>query len=1085
MLRARVSGRESSICAFCRHRLSLRPATPRTEKLFSTTSILRGDDGWGAGWGNQVKPQTQSNPDDFLSPHELLARQQLLAKQKAQQAAEAPKPKPANNGPSAKFIWNAQKQEAIEESLNRDGVTIKKIPSWTSDTRPSENRARPARRLLSLGLNSGTISTPLQPNSASNSSAQPNFPNTLRPNSSRSPESNSSRREGDRGSNPGPLGNIIRKVWHKPQMTTTPSRQPLQRILSLSRDDGSEPVQATSQESKSPSTEQDRQPPPKPTSRATPDNTIKSSPKPDINSGWGLLARKQTPSKSDGEDFWAIMNKSSGGFLGPKSEQPAAPEQASKTFDDKNDLNSIQSPKKDPWAAMQSSTDKKEVVSDLDDWGKEFDNAKPKRRTKVEEPSVEGDAEKKPYATPEIDVGFQGPDRNRGRDNRPDRFDEEERGGGRNRRSRRSSRRGDDGDDEGGFDYDQYQEKRRQKAQRRAEREAERAGAVPILLPELISIPALAEALKVEPNLFLIQLGELGFEDVTLDSLMAGETAALVAQEYGYEPTVESGAEHDLKPRPPPADPSVLPLRPPVVTIMGHVDHGKTTLLDYLRKSSIAAQEHGGITQRIGAFSVKLSSGMPITFLDTPGHAAFLTMRQRGAYVTDIVVLVVAADDSVKPQTIEAIKHARAAKVPMIVAISKIDTDGARIDQVKHDLAREGVEIEDFGGDVQVVCVSGKTGQGMEDLEENILTLSEILDHRAELDGPAEGWVLESSLKPLGKAATVLVKRGTLRPGDYIAAGVTWAKIRHLRNEAGLEIDEAPPGTPVEVLGWKDLPAAGDQVIQAPDEGRAKDAVEYREGLLEREKDAVAQAAISEARRALQEKRAREKAAAADEAVVEPLPEEDNGPKTVNFVVKGDLHGSVEAVCAAIQELGNHEVQPRILRSGTGPVREFDVEHAAASNSVIVNFATTTPGYVEQMAEGKGVKIMDHNVIYHLVDDVKATLSEYLEPEITSSVLGEAEVLQIFPINIKGRTYKNIAGCRVRTGQVARNNLFRIIRGGKTIYDGKLETLKHVKKDVAEVRKGTECGIGFEEFQDFQVGDLIQAYEEVRTERSL
>lgn len=632
------------------------------------------------------------------------------------------------------------------------------------------------------------------------------------------------------------------------------------------------------------------------------------------------------------------------------------------------------------------------------------------------------------------------------------------------------------------------------KAQRKAQREAERDGPVPIRLPELISITALADAMKVEPHLFLSQLGELGFEGVTLDSLMAGDTAALVAQEYGFEPTVEAGIDRDLKPRPPPEDMSILPQRPPVVTIMGHVDHGKTTLLDYLRKSSIAAQEHGGITQRIGAFSVKLSSGKPITFLDTPGHAAFLTMRQRGAHVTDIVVLVVAADDSVKPQTIEAIKHARSAKVPMIVAINKIDKDGAHVDQVKHDLAREGVEIEDFGGDVQVVSVSGKTGQGMDDLEENILTLSEILDHRSEYDGPAEGWILESSLKSIGKAATVLVKRGTLRPGDYIAAGLTWAKIRHLRNEAGADIDEAPPGTPVEILGWKDLPAAGDQVLQAPDEGRAKEAVEYREGLFEREKDAAAQEVISEARRALQEKRAREKAAAAEAgsdktnvaaAAEAALPEEENGTRLVNFVVKGDLHGSVEAVCAAIQELGNHEVRPRILRSTTGAAHEFDVEHAATSRSVIVNFATQTPGYVKRLAEEQGVRILDHTVIYHLVDDVKATLSEYLEPEVTSKVLGEAEVLQVFPINVRGRRFKNIAGCRVRNGLVSRGSLFRVYRGGEKIYDGKLETLKHVKRDITEARKGTECGIGFEEFQDFRVGDQIQAYEEVRTKRSL
>ncbi|KAI1747619.1 hypothetical protein F4782DRAFT_543421 [Xylaria castorea] len=661
----------------------------------------------------------------------------------------------------------------------------------------------------------------------------------------------------------------------------------------------------------------------------------------------------------------------------------------------------------------------------------------------------------------------------------------QKRGGKRSQRASRFE------DDDGEDDYDRLQEKRQQKEMRKAQREAERTEPIPIILPELIGVTAFANALKIKPEEFLVQLGELGFEGVTLDSLMAGETAALVAQEYGYEPTVDVGDSQDLKLRPPPEDPSTLPLRPPVVTIMGHVDHGKTTILDYLRKSSVVAQEHGGITQHIGAFSVQLSSGKPITFLDTPGHAAFLTMRQRGANITDIVVLVVAADDSVKPQTLEALKHARAAKVPIIVAINKIDKDGARIDAVKADLAKAGIEIEDYGGDVQVVCVSGKTGQGMDDLEENILTLSEILDHRSEIDGPAEGWVLESSLKSTGKTATVLVKRGTLRPGDYIAAGLTWAKIRHLRNEAGIDIDEAPPGTPVEILGWKDLPAAGDQVIQSPDEDKAKTAVSYREGLYEREKDAAQYEIITEARRVLQEKRAREKAASeggtgdTGSTGVQEIPPDEVGAKMVNFVVKGDVHGSVEAVCAAIQEIGNHDVRPRVLRSATGPISEFDVEHAATSKSVLVNFATTTPGHIRRLAESQGVRIMDHNVIYHLVDDVKANLSEYLPPDISTRVLGEAEVLQIFSINLRGRVFKNIAGCRVRNGVVGKNNLYRVMRQGEVIYDGKLETLKHVKKDVMEMRKGTECGMGFEEFHDLQIDDQIQAYEEVRTERNL
>ncbi|KAF2966555.1 hypothetical protein GQX73_g7000 [Xylaria multiplex] len=660
--------------------------------------------------------------------------------------------------------------------------------------------------------------------------------------------------------------------------------------------------------------------------------------------------------------------------------------------------------------------------------------------------------------------GDYSPEKNRRWDlfEREPRLDKKRNGNG----SRKASRFD---DDDSGEAYDRYQEKRRQKELRKAQREAERTEPIPIILPELISITAFANALKIKPEDFLVQLAELGFEGVTLDSLMAGETAALVAQEYGYEPTVDAGDSHDLRPRPPPEDPSVLPSRPPVVTIMGHVDHGKTTILDYLRQSSVAAQEHGGITQHIGAFSVSLSSGKLITFLDTPGHAAFLTMRQRGANVTDIVVLVVAADDSVMPQTLEALKHARAAKVPIIVAINKIDKDGARIDAVKHDLANAGVEIEDFGGDVQVVCVSGKTGQGMDDLEENILTLSEILDHRAELDGAAEGWILESSLKPTGKVATVLVKRGTLRPGDYIAAGLTWAKIRQLRNEAGINVAEAPPGTAVEILGWKDLPAAGDQ---------KKNAAEYE--------------AITEARKALQQKRARDKetgevspGSTGGTGVQEVLMEEENGAKLVNFIVKGDVHGSVEAVCAAIQEIGNHEVRPRVLRSATGAISEFDVEHAATSKSVLINFATTTPGHVRRMAEEQGVRILDHTIIYHLIDDVNACLSKYLTPDVSTRVLGEAEVLQIFPINLRGRVYKNIAGCRVRNGAVGKNNLYRVVRRGETVFDGKLETLKQAKKDVMEMRKGTECGMGFEEFQDLEVGDQIQAYEEVRTTRSL
>ncbi|KAI0118050.1 initiation factor 2 [Hypoxylon sp. NC0597] len=1080
MLRASISRRESSsICAFCQHRLSLRLATTQTRRQLSSTRSLGDDDGWGS-WGTRPKTSTPPKQDDFLSPHEILARQRLLANQQAEQAPEPPKPKPVDNGIQARHVWDARKQREVEASLRRDGITLQNDAPGSATgivRRQIPGPGRPFRRPVPLEFNStgGRREDTAQQGAFSR--------NTL--GAAEQPFANKSN-----------TGATVHRSGIDIVTELISPRPADPNEIQKPRDNNfypapMRPARPSHSRSDWPSHGRSRRPP----LPLGADNAIRPARPSEDESNWGLLTRKQPPPKSSSQDFWNAVQSGANGLQEPKSKGPDVAGGAPGRSNDR-----------DSWAAMDTnpfvrrpSTSK----SDMDDWGKEFRKLEPRSTEPPKSSEAQEDSPKPAETLSDVTSGFEelgqkqsfkGQDRDRGRDRRATRFEQEERGGGGGGggrgRGKRSSRRGsrfEDDEDEGGFDYDQYQERRRLKAQRKAQREAEKAGPTPIRLPELITITELAHALKVEPNLFLNQLGELGFEGVKLDSLMAGETAALVAQEYGFEPTVEAGADRDLKPRPPPEDPSILPQRPPVVTIMGHVDHGKTTLLDYLRKSSIAAQEHGGITQRIGAFSVKLSTGKQITFLDTPGHAAFLTMRQRGAYVTDIVVLVVAADDSVKPQTIEAIKHARGAKVPMIVAINKIDKDGARIDQVKHDLAREGVEIEDFGGDVQVVCVSGKTGQGMDDLEENILALSEILDHRAELDGPAEGWILESSLKPIGKAATVLVKRGTVRPGDYIVAGLTWAKIRHLRSEAGVDIDEATPGTPVEILGWKDLPAAGDQVIQAPDESRARDAVEYREGLREREKDAAAYEEISEARKALQEKRAREKAAAegGKNATAESLPEEENGAKMVNFVVKGDLHGSVEAVCAAIQELGNHEVRPRILRSGTGPIHEFDVEHAATSKSIIVNFATTTPGYVRNMAEEQGVQILDHNVIYHLVDDVKAKLSEYLAPEVTSRVLGEAEVLQIFPINIKGRKYKNIAGCRVRNGLISRNSLFRVYRGGEKIYDGKLETLKHLKKDISEVHKGTECGIGFEEFQDFEVGDQIQAYEEVKTKRTL
>ncbi|KAG6006308.1 hypothetical protein E4U43_000460 [Claviceps pusilla] len=683
---------------------------------------------------------------------------------------------------------------------------------------------------------------------------------------------------------------------------------------------------------------------------------------------------------------------------------------------------------------------------------------------------------------------------------RKSRFEMEEEARFNERRSKKSKKSSsgrrmhdDDWDDESTHRWEHKQRRKAEKEAQRQKKLQEEQSAVPIFLPEYISASNLAQALKQKPDQFLADMEEMGFENVTPDTIMTGETAALISMEYGFEPTVDTGSQRDLKPRPVPEDVSSLPSRPPVVTIMGHVDHGKTTLLDWLRKSSVAAQEHGGITQHIGAFVVQMSTAKQITFLDTPGHAAFLSMRQRGAHVTDIVVLVVAADDSVMPQTLEALKHATAAKVPIIVAINKIDKDDARVDQVKADLARHGVEIEDFGGDVQVVCVSGKTGQGMADLEENIITLSEILDVRAEHDGMAEGWILESSVKQNGKAATVLVKRGTLRPGDLIVAGKTWARIRVIRNEAGKDLAEAPPGSPVEIMGWRDLPDAGQQVLQAPDEAKAKTAVEYRVEMAGREESSV--------QLAEQEQRQREKAAAAAAAAAAAVSDANtmttaDGDQTEqkpaepgilcqNFTVKADVVGSVEAVCGSVLELGNHEVQPKILRSAAGQISEYDIDHAAASNSIIINFNVPVLPRIKQRAEDAKVKILDHNVIYHVVDDVKAALSALLPMNITTRVSGEADILQVFPINIKKRVSRNIAGCRVRNGVIKKSSLVKVIRKGKVIYEGKIDTLRHVKKDVMEMGKGSECGIGLEGFQEFQVDDQIQTYEEIKEKQTL
>lgn len=601
--------------------------------------------------------------------------------------------------------------------------------------------------------------------------------------------------------------------------------------------------------------------------------------------------------------------------------------------------------------------------------------------------------------------------------------------------------------------------RKEEKEERKKERAARKSAAPPtsIILPEYISVANLAIALRVPLNRFGAKMRGLGFEDTNHDHILDAETAGLIASEFNYEPNIVSPNEsHDIRARPPLEDRSLLPPRPPVVTIMGHVDHGKTSLLDWLRKSSVAASEHGGITQHIGAFSVSMPSGRLITFLDTPGHAAFLDMRQRGANVTDIVILVVAADDSVKPQTLEALKHAQAAKVPIIVAVSKVDKEGLDLDRVKKDLAKHGVEIEEYGGDTQVVPVSAKTGQGMVELEEAVIVLADLLDVRAEQDGAVEGWVLEATKRKAGRAATVLVSRGTIRPGDVIVAGPTWTKARTLRDASGARLLTAGPGTPVEIDGWREQPKAGDQVLQAESEQQAKSAVDYRIEVAARDQMAADMAALNEVRRAELQRRAQK------EEEKDEQPQEDQvqergakeesgsgsnelqaaktqpGTKDVFFIIKADVSGSVEAVLNSVSALGTSEVCPRIISSGVGPVTEFEIDHVATAGGHIISFnLDVEPGMIRR-ADQAGVEIINHNIIYRLMDDVKARLLEHLPPIITLRVLGEAEIAQIFQFTVKPRVQVPFAGCKVRNGIVTRKGKVRVMRKGKEVHNGEL-----------------------------------------------
>lgn len=625
-----------------------------------------------------------------------------------------------------------------------------------------------------------------------------------------------------------------------------------------------------------------------------------------------------------------------------------------------------------------------------------------------------------------------------------------------------------------------------------------------IALPRFVSLANLANYLKVKFTILQKKMQDMGFTELGHDNIIDGETAVLISDELGFEAVVNEEEGADLFPAPPPTDSSSVPLRPPIVTIMGHVDHGKTTILDYLRKSSVAAGEHGGITQHIGAFSVKLPSikdknRNTICFLDTPGHAAFLNMRQRGANVTDIVILVVAADDSVMPQTKEAIKHAQSAGVPIIVAVNKIDKEDANPDKVIADLAANGVDVETYGGDTQVVLVSGKTGKGIDELEGAILALSEMMDIRSAPGGAAEGYVIESHVKKgLGHVATVLVKRGTLKAGSAIVAGTKWCKVRMLKDDKGKTIKEALPGTPVEVLGWKELPEAGDEVLQAESESYAKKVVDNRLRREEQLNESKAIAEINEKRRLMRLEHEKEElrqerlklGLPVDEqslsvALGSEFQEVNSGPEKVNFIVKADVSGSAEAVQESIQGLGNDAIQANVLYSSVGAVTESDLNFAETSGATILAFNTNAPRDISNKANQRKVTITEYKVIYKLLEGVTDLLASKLPPELHHKVLAEASVRQVFEITMKKSKNLLVAGCRVTNGSLARNAKVRVLRNKKVVYDGILTSMKHHKEEVAEAKKDSECGLSFDGWDKFEEGDVVQTYEVLVVPRHL
>ena len=616
-----------------------------------------------------------------------------------------------------------------------------------------------------------------------------------------------------------------------------------------------------------------------------------------------------------------------------------------------------------------------------------------------------------------------------------------------------------EGDDEKGRSLTSVRRAREKEKQRRQVPGEQQRVTRDVVIPESITVQDLAARMAMRAADIIKYMFRQG-TPVTLASVLDADTAQLIAEEYGH--TVRRVSESDVEEGLSGAvdNPQDLKPRAPVVTVMGHVDHGRTSLLDALRQTDVVAGEAGGITQHIGAYQVRLKDGQRVTFLDTPGHAAFSSMRSRGAQVTDIVVLVVAADDGVMPQTIEAINHAKAAGVPIIVAVNKIDKHEADPGRVINELLQYDIVTEVNGGDVQVVNVSATKKTGLDLLVEAIALQAEVLELKANPNRPAEAAVIESRLdRGRGTVATVLVSNGTLKRGDIVVAGGAWGRVRALSNERGQALSEAGPATPVEIMGLEGVPEPGDTMQVVENEARAREVAEFRQ------------------------RRRREKFAPTSRASFEQLmAKKESGASELPIIIKADVQGSAEAISSSLEKMNTDEVRARVLQATVGAISEADITLAKASGAPIIGFNVRASKEARDMAEREGVEIRYYAIIYNVIDDIKAVMSGMLAPEIRETFLGNAQVLEIFQIARIGR----VAGCRITDGKLQKGARVRLIRENVVIHEGgKLNTLRRFKDDVNEVQNGQECGVGLENFQDIKQGDVIECYLLESVQRSL